>query len=80
MNIEIFTQSYTEFFLKWMMLRELHRGVALLRVFCFGFLNFEWGIKNVEIFTQSYTEVFLKWMVLRELHRGGVALLRVSCF
>jgi hypothetical protein len=54
-----------------MVLRELHRGgVALLRVSCFGFLNFEWGITNLEIFTQSYTEVFLKWIALRELHRG----------
>ncbi len=29
---EFFTQSYTEFFLNWIVLRELHRGVALDKI------------------------------------------------
>jgi hypothetical protein len=37
LNVEIFTQSYTEFFLKGIVLRELHRGVLLERVSGFKF-------------------------------------------
>ena len=29
---EFFTQSFTEFFLNWIVLRELHRGVALDKI------------------------------------------------
>ena len=36
-NVEIFTQSYTEFFLKWIVLRELHRGILLERVLSFKY-------------------------------------------
>ena len=37
LNVEIFAQSYTEFFLKGIVLRELHRGVLLERVSGFKF-------------------------------------------
>jgi len=37
LNVEIFTQSCTEFFWKWIVLRELHRGVLLERVSSFRF-------------------------------------------
>ena len=66
-------------------LRELHRGVALVSVFKFQVsslklifeivLELVVNVKSSEVenyrkdFTQSYTEFFLICFVLRELHR-----------
>jgi len=61
---EFFTQSFTEFFLNWIVLRELHRDRSLGRFTCWGFKvsSFRW----------------MDWNAKGFAHQRGVALDRIT--
>ena len=55
-----FTQSFTEFFLKWIVLREMHRGGCF---FCFRFV--------AQSFTEFYTEFHGVFFEVDGVERGS---------
>ncbi len=72
LNVEVFTPSCTEFFLNWIVLREMHRGAALFFVSSFRFV--------VQSLTKFYTEMHGVFFELDCVERDAQRRYAFFCF